>query len=740
MLPRFHWADITTVAHYLGVLIIMMGAFMLLPAAVALACDEGTSLSAFVFAAGLCFAIGALLRLFKAQRLVQRRALLLMGMAWVALPVLASIPLWLSGDFVGYADALFDAVSSFTTTGATLAYDVDHISASQAVWRTLLTMAGGFLLVFMALFFRFFGVGGEALAAHKRGEVAKVGRSNARQVALSILGASAFFLVIGIVALFVLGIMAGDDPAAALVAGFCLIGNALNTGGFSGSTSGLIYYHSVAVQAVVAVFMILGATNFAVFAVAMRGEFATLRKNAELKLFIAWLVIVCAFVTASLTRTGEYTTLAGLFSNGTFTAISAVTTGGMQTVYPEQYGLSLDQNVLIILSIALLFGACSHSTGGGIKMVRIVMVLRWVVYSIKCAVLPRNAHVRVKIQHFGYKTLDSRMAMQAMTVFILYVIGGALGSMLFIAHGDDPVQSIFEAVSFVSNGGVSAGLSSAAMSFDLKVAAILLMLAGRVEFIILFATVAGILISLKSENLTQGGRERELRAHKASKRGGSAWRKRKLQKLLGASDAGPKALSIAVLLVSGTLALALCAAPFAQAAGTGGLSAGQVSADEVSSLADTSTYREMEIADLLVSTSRFEGRGVQITGEVIGVPRKADEGHKWINLKRGGKMIGVYVTDEQAAVATAYGMYGQVGDTLTVRGNFNVACASHAGEMEVHAVDVTLEQPGRAVEHSLDRDLLVAGAALAVLGVLLSLLRRWVYRRLNIRSSVLLWR
>lgn len=747
MLPRLHWADILTVAHYLGVLVIMTGILMVIPLAVAGVFGEMKNVVAFVFGMGVCFTVGALLRLCRPHKLDRRCSLLLTGIGWIVVAFAASVPLYLSGDFSSYVNALFDAVSSLTTTGATLANDIDHLGYAQVMWRSVLTLFGGQTVIAIALFFGLFGEGGYALVAgsRSRGDERTPHASEIMRVIFQVMGC---YLAIGTVVVFLIGLALGAPVVDALMTGFTLVANALSTGGFVPHTSGLIYYHSIGLEAVLAVFMLLGAINFGIYAFVLRGKRQVLFRNSELRTFAIWLLVLTVFVTMALTRDEVYSSLAGLFSMGAFSVISSATTSGIQTVYPEQYGISLSEGTLIILSVAILFGACSHSTGGGIKIIRITVVLRWIAYSIMRYLMPENARVRVKYEHFGPKNLTARDAMTAMTIMILYVAAAALGAMLFIAHGHDSVQSILESVAYVSNAGVTAGLTSPGMSFDLKVVAILLMWVGRLEFIAIFAALASLIISLRPENLTQGKRERALRKLKSLTRGGAAWHRRRSQKK-GARGAREKrarkdvggrgALCIGGLVLAGTLVASGLAAPVADAVSANATTP-QVPASEIESLNAMQGYRQMDISELLSATMRLESKDVEFTGEAIGHAIYADERHKWVNLKQGRSMIGVYLTNEQAEQIQTYGSYTTTGDTVTVRGVYHLACGAHADELEVHADSIEVAVSGQERTHFWSQGLLIAGIVLIILGICISVTQYLVLKRSNMNILPRLWR
>lgn len=724
MLPRFHWSDITTVGHYLGVLILMTGAAMCVPAVIALVFGEFRQLGAFVAGIGVCLTLGSALRFFKARGLDRRRALLLVGFGWIVIGFVCAVPLLLSGSFDSWFDALFDSVSALTTTGVTLVSDVDAMSYSQVTWRVVMSFAGALTVIIIAMYSGFFGEGSRVfmMAERRDGERTRARISDTCLLVLRVYGS---FALVGAVAATLICLFLGLHPVDAIMNGFWLALTAIGTGGFVPHTSDLVYYHSLPLQFVLSALMIAGAIGFGVYAYARVRRFKHIRRNAELRMYALWIVVLVAFVTWIMTREGLFTSLGGLMQNGLSTVVSAATTCGMQAVYPEQIGGTITDGVVILVIVAILFGACAYSSGGGIKFVRILQVLRWIKYSILVRLAPDNARVRIKHEHFGSQSLSSEDAMVAMTVFILYLGTAALGSMAFIAYGNDALNSVFEAISYVTNCGMTTEITQAGLPFGLKVVALLLMWAGRVEFIALIAAIVGIIISIHPENLFSNDRSRELRTLKSKNSGGTAWRRRKRQE----SGQRGKTLAVAGLLVLG-LACGGIAAPSALAVSGGA----QVPVQDVEALSNPSTYSSVDIRSLLSAGKRQDGRDVSFTGEAVGSPIVADADHVWVNVKGGGAMVGVYMDAELAKKITHYAAYEQTGDMITVSGTYHLACPDHNGELEVHAEQIEINAEGESWTSSVNPAAYAVGFVLIVVGVTLTLVRQSLRGRVRFRD------
>lgn len=691
MLPRFHWSDITTVGHYLGVLILVTGAAMFVPAIVALCFGEVHQLGAFIAGIGTCLTVGSAALFLKNRGMDRRRSLLFVGFGWIVIGLVCSVPLLFSGTFDSWFDALFDSVSALTTTGVTLVRDVDSLSYSQITWRAIMSFSGSVMVVVVALLFGFFGEGSKIqIITAKR--VNDRTSPRIRQTCITVLSVYGVFAIIGVIVVTIICLTLGLSPVDSFMNGLWLALTAVGTGGFVPHTSDLLYYHSLTLQLALCVLMLVGALSFGVYIYVRMHRYKRVLTNAELRYYLLWIAILVASVVTIMTRDGIFTSLGGFIQNGMVMAVSAATTCGMQSVYPEQIGVSITDGIVIVVILAFILGACAYSTGGGIKFVRILQVLRWVLYSILIRLVPDNARVRIKYEHFGSQSLNARDATVAMTVFILYIATAALGSMVFIAFGNDALNSVFEAISYVSNCGMTTEITQAGLPLPLKIVALLLMWAGRVEFIALIAAVVGILISLHPGNLFSNVRSRNLRLLKHANFGGQAWRSRKGKGSEGRSSKtkdNTKTFIVAALLVA-SLGCGSVGLPLAQAATSGA----QGSAQDAISLHESSEYIPVDIRSLLAAGTRQDNRDVTFVGEAVGSPIRADDQNVWVNLKNAGSMIGVVISNEMASQITNYAGYEQTGDMLTVYGVFNLACADHNGELDVHAMAIQINEYG----------------------------------------------
>ena len=159
MWQRFTLYDLRVIGHYLGTLILFSALTMVVPLLTALVFQEWEPAARYLFAAGLALTAGALLRFLRIEpgRLSRRQALAVTGTAWIILALFASVPLYFSGHYATYLDALFDGVSGLTTTGATVIQDLNHLSNADNMLRFMMHLLGGLGLIVVALSIGLFG-------------------------------------------------------------------------------------------------------------------------------------------------------------------------------------------------------------------------------------------------------------------------------------------------------------------------------------------------------------------------------------------------------------------------------------------------------------------------------------------------------------------------------------------------------------------------------------------------------
>ncbi len=497
MWQRFSFYDVRVICHYLGTLIFFMAAVMAVPLLTALLCQEWEPAARYANSIGVALVVGALLRFMRIEpgRLGRRQALVVTGLAWIVLALIASLPLYASGHYATYLDALFDGVSGLTTTGASVIVDLDHLSNADNMFRFMMHLVGGLGLIVVALSLGLFGKRGGASLYTSEGRSEHV-VPNVVQTTRYIARVTLICIGIATIILAVFMLVSGMGPVRSVLHAFWVSVSGFVTGGFAPMSGSIMYYQSLPIEFVLMVLMILGSINFVVFAEVGRGRVGMFFRDIETKTMIIWIAVMTAIFTAALSQSALFSDLPALLRRGMFMIVSAFTTTGFQTVTSNQMTTIFTSGAFISIALLMAVGGGAGSTSGGIKFSRVGIIYKSVVSTVKEALAPDSARVVVDYNHVGRRVLTPEIVKSAMTVFILFIITYALGALVGIAHGFDATQAIFESVAMTSNGGLLSGLVSPGMPPTLELFYMLQMWAGRLEFVTLLALVVEVVVSL----------------------------------------------------------------------------------------------------------------------------------------------------------------------------------------------------------------------------------------------------
>ncbi len=502
MWQRFSWYDVRVVGHYLGVLVLFSSVALLCPLVVAIAFQEWIPASHYLLSIGITLIVGSLLRLMRVQpgRLNRQQALVVTGLAWIVLAFMASIPLWMSGHFATYLDALFDGVSGVTTTGVSIISDLDHLSYADNMWRFTIHALGGLGLVVVALSFGLFGKGSGASMFVSEGRSEHV-VPNVVQTAQFISKLTAGFVAVATVVLSVMCFFDGMEAPRAFLNGLWLAISGFCTGGFTPMSNSVLYYHSYGIEFVLMLLMIVGSVNFVLHARLWRGRVEEFFNDFEIRTMFIWIAVMTLVFAASVSASSEFSNLATMMRRGVFMVLSAFSTTGFQNITTNQLNTALTSGAFLVLAALMAVGGGAGSTSGGIKFSRIGIILKSIVATVKETISPDSARVVVSYNHVGRRILTPDVVKEAMTVFVLYVVTYGIGTLVGIAHGYEATQAIFDSVAMASNGGITSGVCTQGMPVTLELFYMLEMWAGRLEFLTLIALVVKIVVSLNPRKL-----------------------------------------------------------------------------------------------------------------------------------------------------------------------------------------------------------------------------------------------
>lgn len=490
--------DARLVAYYVGKVIEFLGLAMIVPAFLAAVLAEWNSMTALLIGASLAIGTGRMteLRLRSRETLNWSHGMLTAALSWLLGSLYAAVPLFLSGHFGSYLDAVFEGMSGLTTSGLTVIQDIDHLAYSMSLWRHLTQFIGGqgIIVAVLSLFAGAAGQLGTLYVGEARDERIM---PNVVRTAQFIWRVALTFLLVGTAGLWVAGRLAGLSAGRALYHGVTIFMAAFDTGGFSPMSTSIAYYHSVTFESVIAVLMVAGALSFGVHYQLWRGNHRELLRNLETRSLAVTMLGLAALTIAGLARSGTYDTADAFFRKGMFTALSAHTGTGFgvsaPTLFISDWGLIAPAAIVG----AMALGGMASSTAGGIKAIRIGLTAKGLIKDVRKVLMPESALVVESYHSQRRRILRDDQVRSAVIILLLYVITYLAGGVLGLFYGYDFTEAMFESTSATANVGLSVGISSPEAATPLKVLYIVQMWVGRLEFMAVFALLGTLVAAIR---------------------------------------------------------------------------------------------------------------------------------------------------------------------------------------------------------------------------------------------------
>jgi trk system potassium uptake protein TrkH len=404
---------------------------------------------------------------------------LLVFFAWTAVCLLGARPYYCSGHIPAFTDAVFESVSGFTTTGATVLRDIEALPRPLLFWRALTHWIGGMgIVVLTVALLPLLGAGGFQLVKAETS-----GPEKEKIVPRITLAARLLWLLyIALTAAqTLLLVCCGMDWFDAAAHAFSTVA----TGGFSTRNNSLAYYNSPAIEWVCTVFMLLAGFNFSLILQLLRGKCRDLLRNSEARLYAA--VVLMAGLVITLTLLPRGVSPGTALRQAFFNVASILTTTGL---FNENYALGppLAQGVLFLLMFS---GGCSGSTSGGVKMIRYVILAKQAASEMKKIVYPRGVFTIWLDGKSGKKDVVYGVAGFVFLYFLLVL----LAALLVSSAGEDVFTALNTALACVGNIGLGQGKLGPFNAFPdfpgyVKWGLSFVMIAGRLELwtVIVFFT------------------------------------------------------------------------------------------------------------------------------------------------------------------------------------------------------------------------------------------------------------
>ncbi|MCG8013117.1 MAG: TrkH family potassium uptake protein, partial [Candidatus Thiodiazotropha weberae] len=436
------------VQRILGVLLMVFSLTMLPPLAISVWVDDGALIGftdAFFVTLGLGVAFWAPVR-NRHQDLRVRDGFLVVVMFWVVLGLTGSLPFMFAESFnMSLTNAVFESVSGLTTTGATVIVGIDELPMSILYYRQQLQWLGGMGIIVLAVaVLPMLGIGGMQLY---RAETPGPVKDNKLTPRITETAKALWFIYLGLTLSCMLAYwLAGMKP-------FDALGHAFSTvaiGGFSTHDESIGYYDSTLIEMIAVVFMLLSGVNFALHFLAFRRRsLKTYFEDSEFRGYITTLSIVIILVSVALFLMGVYGTWSESITRGIFQAVSIGTTTGFTTAdYSLWPGF-----ISILLLFASFIGGCAGSTGGGIKVIRFLLLVKQGLREINRLIHP-NAVIPIRV---GGKTIPWRIVDAVWGFFALYVASFGVMYLALASTGLDLMTSFSAVAASINNLGPGLG-------------------------------------------------------------------------------------------------------------------------------------------------------------------------------------------------------------------------------------------------------------------------------------------
>lgn len=465
------------VVQYLGLLLVLLGGLMLLPFGVSVIYQERDQ-AALLASALITVVAGGTMWFWtrgEAAPMMRKESFLVVALGWALASVFGALPYMLAGTFTSFVDAYFEAMSGFTTTGASVLTDIEAQPHGILFWRGFTQWLGGMgiITLFIALVpLVRIGASGASALFEDEAPAPQVDRvtPKIRDTAKVLWGIYLGFTVVEILLLLLAGMPLYDAVTNTF--------GTMPTGGFSPRNASIAYYQSPTIEWIITAFMIIAGTNFGLFYLMRRGKMGRALADTELRVYLGILLVCTLLVTADLMANVGNLSLGDAFRFGAFEIAAQQTTTGFATADYDTWPWFSKTIILLVMFV----GACSGSTGGGLKVVRLVIVAKYAHRQLYNVFHPRVV-LPLKL---GGRVIPDNIIRESVAFFVVYQSIFLFSLLAITAMGIDFITALGGVTATVTNVGPGLGLVGPIQNYawvpDLgKVIFIFNMLVGRLE-------------------------------------------------------------------------------------------------------------------------------------------------------------------------------------------------------------------------------------------------------------------
>ncbi len=431
------------ILYIVGQILKVVGVFMLLPIIVGAVYGEQHVILSFGVPFLITIVLGFAIAFKKPQNssIFSMEGFVSVAAAWITMSAIGALPFVISGEIKDYPSALFETVSGFTTTGATILLDVEKMSKACLFWRAFTHWMGGMgVLMFVIAIIS----SNDVRTMHMmRAECA--GPNVGRLVSKSKFSAQILYGIYISLTLIEMGmLMAGGMPFYDALIHAC---SSAGTGGFSIWNDSIAHYNSVYIEMVIATFIILFGVNFNLYYYILIRKFSLVYKNEEARTYFGIIIAATAIITFNIL--GMYSNFGEALRRAFFMVASTITSAGFSTADTGEWPV-FSQTLLLLL---MFVGSCAGSTGGGMKVSRIMIIIKTGIKELRYIVSP-NTVTTVKMDG---KPVEKDVVRGACNYLILFIMLMAISILLITLDRFSIEESASAVITCMNNIGYGVG-------------------------------------------------------------------------------------------------------------------------------------------------------------------------------------------------------------------------------------------------------------------------------------------
>ncbi len=445
--------NIRVVLLVMGLLLIVEAVFMLITAGVSAIYGE-YDLPYFLWSALICISTGGLLFLtnYKISRSIgKREGYVIVTLVWLVFSFFGLLPFWLSKAIPSFTDAFFETMSGFTTTGSSILEDIEALPHGMLFWRSIIQWLGGMGIIVLSLaILPVLGVGGMQLfVAEVPGPVPDKLHPRIADTAKRLWVIYVFYTFLEVILLWIGGMTLFDAV--------CHSFTTMATGGYSTKQASVAYYDSPFIQYVIIAFMFIAGVNFTLSYSAFNGNFKRIIKDEEFKYYTGFVLFTTLLVGTVIYFSESNMTIETSFRDSLFQVVSMITTTGYATA---DY-LVWVPTLAIVMFMLMFVGGSAGSTGGGIKVMRIVILLKNAYYELRRLIHP-NAVIPVR---YNSKAVSPTVVTNVLAFIVIYMLIVGISMVVMSIMGYDLDTSIGAVATCIGNIGPGLGEVGPAANF-----------------------------------------------------------------------------------------------------------------------------------------------------------------------------------------------------------------------------------------------------------------------------------